>query len=182
MQHRKWVGLVRLDPQIDSIKLNKVCLNPCATNSSWFQPYFWKWATHGALWVAHKSFDFLIFKFFSDRRLFTKNTAVLSDATSPKAFLAYFRKWWHHQLDEYEFEQAPGVGEGQGSLVSCCPWDCKELDTTEWLNWTELNWGNDEITPSYLFSQSGSNGTSLFGGQDDLGNCPLKNYSQPKSS
>ena len=34
---------------------------------------------------------------------------------------------------------AQGVGDGQGSLVCYTPWGCKELDTTEWLNWTELN-------------------------------------------
>ena len=45
---------------------------------------------------------------------------------------------WHHQLDRHEFEQAPGVGYGQGSLVCCSPWYHKESDTTEWLNWTEL--------------------------------------------
>ena len=45
---------------------------------------------------------------------------------------------WHHQLDGHEFEQAPGVGDGQGSLVSCSWWGHKELDTTEELNWTEL--------------------------------------------
>ena len=43
---------------------------------------------------------------------------------------------WHHWLDEHEFEQAPGVGGGQGSLACCIPWACKELDMTEWLNWT----------------------------------------------
>ena len=42
---------------------------------------------------------------------------------------------WHHQLDGPEFKQAPGVGNDQGSLVHCSPWDCKELDTTERLNW-----------------------------------------------
>ena len=42
-----------------------------------------------------------------------------------------------HQVNEYEFEQAPGVGDGQGSLVCCSPWGHKESDTTEWLNWTE---------------------------------------------
>ena len=41
---------------------------------------------------------------------------------------------WHHQLDRHEFEQAPGVGDGQGSLACCSPWNCKELDTTEPLN------------------------------------------------
>ena len=45
---------------------------------------------------------------------------------------------WHHRLDGHEFEQALGVGEGQGWLVCCNPWDCKELDTAERLNWTEL--------------------------------------------
>ena len=44
---------------------------------------------------------------------------------------------WHHWLNEHEFEQAPGVGDGQGSLKSCSPWGCKESDMTEWLNWTE---------------------------------------------
>ena len=43
---------------------------------------------------------------------------------------------WHHQLDGHEFEQAPGVGDGQGSLVCCTLWSGK--DTTEWLNWTEI--------------------------------------------
>ena len=38
---------------------------------------------------------------------------------------------WLYQLDGHEFKQAPGVGDGQGSLACCSPWDCKELDTTE---------------------------------------------------
>ena len=41
---------------------------------------------------------------------------------------------WHCQLDGYEFEQAPGVGEGQGGLACCSPWGHKELDTTKALN------------------------------------------------
>ena len=41
---------------------------------------------------------------------------------------------WHHQLDGHEFEQALGVGEGQGSLVCCSSWGYKELDMTEQLN------------------------------------------------
>ena len=40
---------------------------------------------------------------------------------------------WHHRLDGHEFEQALGVGDGQGSLVCCSPWDA-ESDTTERLN------------------------------------------------
>ena len=44
---------------------------------------------------------------------------------------------WHHWLDGHEFEQALGVGNGQGSLAHCSPWGCKELDMTEQLNSTE---------------------------------------------
>ena len=34
---------------------------------------------------------------------------------------------WHHQLDGHEFEQALGIGDGQGSFLLCCsPWGCKE--------------------------------------------------------
>ena len=44
---------------------------------------------------------------------------------------------WHHQRNGHEFEQAPGVGDGQGSLASCSPWGHKELDMTEWLNWAD---------------------------------------------
>ena len=40
---------------------------------------------------------------------------------------------YHHQIDGREFEQALGVGDGQGSLV-CSPWSHKELDMTEQLN------------------------------------------------
>ena len=40
---------------------------------------------------------------------------------------------WHHQLNGREFSQALGVCDGQGSLVCCSPWDCKESDMTEWI-------------------------------------------------
>ena len=50
---------------------------------------------------------------------------------------------WHHQLNVHEFEQALAVVDGQGSLACCSPWGCKELDTTEWLNWTELKTGSE---------------------------------------
>ena len=45
---------------------------------------------------------------------------------------------WHHQLDGHVFEQALGVGDEQGSLVSCSPWGLKKSDTTEQLNWIRL--------------------------------------------
>ena len=38
---------------------------------------------------------------------------------------------WHHQLNGHEFEQTLGDSEGQGSLVCCCSWGCKELDMTQ---------------------------------------------------
>ena len=47
---------------------------------------------------------------------------------------------WHHGLDGHESEWTPGVGDEQGGLVCCDSWGCKESDTTERLNWTELNW------------------------------------------
>ena len=42
---------------------------------------------------------------------------------------------WHHWLDGHEFEQAPGVGDAEGSLACCSAGGCKELDMTERLNW-----------------------------------------------
>ena len=45
---------------------------------------------------------------------------------------------WHHQLDGHEFEEAPGVGHGQESLVCCIPLGGKESDKTERLNWTSI--------------------------------------------
>ena len=45
---------------------------------------------------------------------------------------------WHQWLDAHEFGWSPGVGDGQRGLACCDSWCCKELDTTEQLNWTEL--------------------------------------------
>ena len=41
---------------------------------------------------------------------------------------------WHHRLNEPEFEQTLGDGEGQGSMACCSPWGHKELDMTQGLN------------------------------------------------
>ena len=49
----------------------------------------------------------------------------------------------------HEFEQTPEVGDGQGSLVSCSPWGCKESDTTEQLNWTEPSRGSRRSNPDH---------------------------------
>ena len=47
---------------------------------------------------------------------------------------------WHHWLNGHGFGWTPGVGDGQGGLACCGSWGHKELDMTERLNWTELNW------------------------------------------
>ena len=46
---------------------------------------------------------------------------------------------WHRWLNAHEFEWTLGVGDGQGGLVCCSSWGHKESDTTERLNWTQLN-------------------------------------------
>ena len=46
---------------------------------------------------------------------------------------------WHHWLNGHKFEEGLKDGDGQGRLACCSPWGCKELDTTQRLNWTELN-------------------------------------------
>ena len=45
---------------------------------------------------------------------------------------------WYHWPDGHEFEQALGVGDGQGGLVCCGSWGHNELDMTQRLNRTEL--------------------------------------------
>ena len=57
---------------------------------------------------------------------------------------------WHHLLDGRKFEWTPGVGDGQGGLECCDSWGCGESDTTEQLNWTELNWTFLDFFPILL--------------------------------
>ena len=58
---------------------------------------------------------------------------------------------WHHRLVGHEFGWTPGVGDGQGGLACCNSWDCKELDMTERLNWTEVSSNHN-----YHWKKSGS--------------------------
>ena len=51
---------------------------------------------------------------------------------------------WHYRHNGHEFEQAPGVGDGQGDLAYCSPWGCKESDMIEQLNCTELAKRSDQ--------------------------------------
>ena len=55
---------------------------------------------------------------------------------------------WHHWLNGQAFEQAPEVGDGQGSLACCSPWHCKESDMIEQLSWTELGLAEIHTTPA----------------------------------
>ena len=76
---------------------------------------------------------------------------------------------WHHWLDGYDFEQAPGVGDGQGSLACYRPWGCKELDTIEQLNWTLHQniwdmgyWGEEKWPPPKDFASFSGEMACLF--------------------
>ena len=56
--------------------------------------------------------------------------------------------WWHHRLNGHGFGWTLGVVDGQGGLAGCGSQGCKELDTTEWLNWTEYAfWKASLISP-----------------------------------
>ena len=57
---------------------------------------------------------------------------------------------WHHWLNGQEFEQAPGINDGQESLVCCSPWGHKELDMTK--HWTDWRWTFVSKMMSLLFN------------------------------
>ena len=60
---------------------------------------------------------------------------------------------WHHRLNGHEFEQAPGDGEEQRSLMYCSPWGCKEEDTTEQLNSNnKITWVRPAFTTLFKIS------------------------------
>ena len=68
---------------------------------------------------------------------------------------------WHHWLYGCESEWTPGDGDGQGGLVCCNSWGRKESDTTQRLNWTELNWSDFHLfTHTLQHCQKHSNLTS----------------------
>ena len=69
---------------------------------------------------------------------------------------------WHHWLDGRESEWTLGVGDGQGGLACCDSWDRKESDTTERLNWTELNWEHKRVKISSTLLNKKSFDTMSF--------------------
>ena len=70
---------------------------------------------------------------------------------------------WHHGLDGREFMWTPGVGDRQGGLVCCNSWGQNELDMTEPLNWTELNWRTYRLTTPTMKKQRGTRGCLTAG-------------------
>ena len=60
---------------------------------------------------------------------------------------------WHHRLNGHGFGCTPGVGDGQGGLACCDSWGRKESDTTEWLNWTELNFVSMNVILMWCLKQ-----------------------------
>ena len=91
---------------------------------------------------------------------------------------------WHHRLYGREFEQASGVGDGQGSPACCSPWSCKKSDTADW---TELNhciWitvlfsGTTECSWLILYLPRASSGVICFSKNPCSFNWTIRN---PKS-
>jgi len=71
---------------------------------------------------------------------------------------------WHHRLNEREFEQTLGDGEGQGSLECCIPWGRKESDMTERLN----NKNHRKWEPTSVFVPGKSQGQRMLMGSQEL--------------
>ena len=88
------------------------------------------WPPHAKSWLIRKDFD-------AGRDWRQEEKGTTEDEMAG----------WHHWLDERESEWTPGVGDGQEGLVCCDSWGRKESDTTEQLNWTELNAGEDTLGP-----------------------------------
>ena len=57
----------------------------------------------------------------------------------------------HHRLNRHEFQQTQGNGEGQGDLVCCSPWGCKELDMTERPKNSKVKVRTRKIFANYLY-------------------------------
>ena len=119
-----------------------------------------------ALWKAVSSVNFSCWDGVKWWNLWSchsrRNTGKFGWDVKEKGFLGEKRTLWFsdhfHWLNGHEFEQAPGVGDGQGSLEYCCPWGCKQSDPTEWLNWP--NWcffllSQKNPDPRHLFQQFG---------------------------
>ena len=92
------------------------------------------WPPHGKSWLIGKDFDI-------GRDWGREEKGMTEDEMAG----------WHQWLDGCKSEWTPGVGDGQGGLACCDSWGCKESDTTERLNWTELNWGSLPVSSARKF-------------------------------
>ena len=63
-----------------------------------------------------------------------KSRLIRKDPDAEEGLIKDEMVGWHHRLDGHEFEQALGVGDGQGNLVCCSLWGCKESNMTGLLN------------------------------------------------
>ena len=89
--------------------------------------------------------------------LFRKDSDAGKDWRQEKGMTEDEMVGWHHWLDGHEFEQAWGVGDGQGSLSCYSPWDHKESDTTERLNWTGPTTPKSRSNPYVQQQENGLN-------------------------
>ena len=83
-------------------------------------------------------------------QLIEKNSDAGNDWRQEKGWQ---RMRWLHGITDLSDEQAPGVGDGQGSLLCCSPWGCKESDTTKQLNWLTDKQQAVRIWPTCRVSQ-----------------------------
>ena len=71
---------------------------------------------------------------------------------------------WHHRLHGHGFGWTPVAGDGQGGLACYGSWGCKESNMTEWVNWTELNWqeeDTDKVSTMHEINHSETNVSNL---------------------
>ena len=87
----------------------------------------WCWNWNSIIWPPNVK-NWLILKYSSAGKNWRQEEKAISEDEMVR---------WRHWFSGHEFEQAPGVGDGQGSLACCSPWGHKESDMTEWLIWTE---------------------------------------------
>ena len=106
------------------------------------------WPPHAKGWLIGKDFD-------AGRDLGQEEKGTTEDEVAG----------WNHWLYGCESEWTPGDGDGQGGLACCNSWGCKESETTEWLNWTELNssggWKSKIKRPAGFISLQNSMGDSM---------------------
>ena len=100
-------------------------------SSSIYHEVMWLGAMIFIFWILSfkPTFSFSSFTFI--KRLFSSSSLEEKGTTEDEMAR------WHHRLDGREFEWTPGVDDRQGGLACCSPWDHRESDTTEQLNWTD---------------------------------------------